>query len=251
MIHRSLFAGLLCFSLSLPTSAQITRDARFEILHSVIADQAAAKIGLPFGNEGVDLSESGDINKEKLDRELKKNGQSIATGKVVTITAVSFSDETIEVEVDGGGKNKQSFLDRVQVGVGMGDKTAPVGREDNTAKARGSKIVLRFVKKVPSDLKADQLRQLLNPVLDFNKSNFMKTGIESLPVEFQEGIRAKEARIGMDRSTVIMAMGRPNNRFYNPGQPNYEQWMYKLRGLRTVFVTFEDNVVVEIKQFDR
>jgi hypothetical protein len=250
MRHRKLSASLVSLCLALPASAQISKDARFEILRTVIADQAAARVALPFGEDGVELSDSGEVNQEKLDRDLRKNGQSIETGKVVTITDIAFDDDRIALELDGGGKNKKSFLDRVQVGVGMGDKTAPVGKEDKTAKAKGSKIVVRFAKKVPPDLKPDQLKDILNPLLDFNKHTFMKTGIDSLPVEFQEAVKVKEARIGMDRSTVLMAIGRPDKKFRDPSKPTYEQWLYYLRGLRARFVTFEDNVVVEIKEFE-
>lgn len=250
MSHRGFWASLFCVCLALPVSAQISRDARYDILRTVIADQAAARIALPFGNDGVEITDSGQLNKEKVERELKKNGQSIEAGKVVTVTDISFDDSSIELELDGGGKNKKSFLDRIQVGVGMGNTTTPVGRDDKTAKAKGSKVVVRFDKKVPADLTPNQLKEILTPILDFNKRNFMKTGIDALPPEFQEAVKAKEARIGMDRSTVIMALGRPDNKFRETknGMPS-EQWLYNLRGLRTLFVTFEDNVVVEIKQY--
>jgi hypothetical protein len=251
MSHRVFWAGIVCIGLSLPVSAQISRDARYDILRTVLADQAAARVGLPFGNDGVELSESGNINEDKLDKDLRKNGQSIESGKVVTVTEIAFADNKIEVELDGGGKNKKSVLDRIQVGVGMGGTTtAPVGRDDKIAKAKGSKIVLRFEKKVPPDLTPDQLRQLLNPILDFNKRSFMKTGIESLPPEFQEAVKAKEAKIGMDRSTVLMALGRPDKKFRETKNGIFnEQWLYYQRGLRALFVTFEDNLVVEIKQY--
>src|SRR5262249_45752216 len=133
---------------------------------------------------------------------------------------------------------------------GVGDRTAPVNRDDKTAKAKGSKVVVRFANKVPADLKPEQLKEILSPLLDFNKHNFMKTGLESLPVEFQEAVKVKEARIGMDRSTVILALGRPDNKFRETKNGIYsEQWLYYQRGLRALFVTFEDNVVVEIKQY--
>jgi hypothetical protein len=250
MIYRFFLAGLVCVCLSVPASAQISRDARYEILRTVIADQAAARIALPFGADGVEISDTGQINKDKLDRDLRKNGQSIEPGKVVTVTDISFDDDKIELELDGGGKNKKSFLDRVQVGVGVGGTTTPVGRDDKTAKAKGSKVVIRFVKKVPTDFTPDLLKEILVPLLDFNKRSFMKTGIDALPPEFQEAVKAKEARIGMDRSTVIMALGRPDNKFRETKNGVYtEQWLYYQRGLRALFVTFEDNVVVEIKQY--
>ncbi len=250
MSYRGFFAAIVCGCISVPLSAQISRDAKYDILRTVIADQASARIGLPFGDDGVELSDSGQINKEKLERDLRKNGQSITAGKVVTVTDISFDDNKIDIELDGGGKNKKSFLDRIQVGVGVGNQTTPVGRDDKTAKAKGSKIIVRFAKKVPADLKPEQLKEILSPLLDFNKHNFMKTGIDALPAEFQEAVKAKEARIGMDRSTVIMALGRPDNKFRETKDGVYtEQWLYNLRGLRTLFVTFEDNVVVQIKQY--
>lgn len=247
MIYRSLFAASLCFCVSLPLGAQIARDAKFEILRTVLAEQAAARIGLPFGNDGIELSESGEVNQEKLQKETKKNGQSIEAGKVVTLTEIAFDDDKIEVELDGGGKNKKGILDRIEVGVGS--QTTPVSRSDPN-KAKGSKIVLRFAKKVPPDLTPAQLKQFLDPVLDFNKQNFLKTGIESLPPEFQEAVKAKEARIGMDRSTVLMAMGRPNQRVREKVDgAEREDWIYYQRGNRVQFVTFEGDVVIKIVQY--
>jgi hypothetical protein len=245
MIYRNFLAILLCVIVAVPLSAQLSQDARFEILRTVIAEQGAARLALPFGNDGVEVSDAGQINKEKLDKDLRKNGQSVTVGKVVTITDLEFNDNRIEVELDGGGKNKKSFLDRIQVGVGTGNTTVPVNRDDDTKKAKGSKIILRFAKKVPSDLTPDQLRQLLDPILDFSSPKIVKTGLESLPVEFQEAVKAKEARIGMDKNTVIMALGRPNQRVR---EKDVEDWIYYGRGNRVTFVKFEENVVVAIQE---
>src|SRR5438093_12832181 len=104
MSRRSLVAGFVCLALSLPVSAQISRDARYDILRTVIADQASARMALPFGADGVEVSDSGQVNKDKLDKDLRKNGQSIETGKVVTVTDVAFDDDKISIELDGGGK---------------------------------------------------------------------------------------------------------------------------------------------------
>ena len=246
MIHRGFLIAILCLGASSPLPAQVSRDAKFEILRTVLADQAASRIGLPFGKDGVELSETGEINKQKLDGDIKKNGQSITVGKVVTLTEISFDDNKIEVELDGGGKNKKGFFEHLEVGVG--NTTRPVG--DDVTKAKGSKIVLRFAKKVPTDLTPDELKHLLDPILDFNKQNFLKTGLESLPLEFQEAVKAKEARIGMDRNTVIMALGRPDKKVREKVEGvETEDWLYYGHGVKTLFVTFEDNVVVRIRQY--
>jgi hypothetical protein len=212
-----------------------------------MADQASARIAMPFGTNGVDVSEAGEVDKQKVEADIKKNGQSIEVGKVVTVTEISFADKQIEIELDGGGKNKKSFLDRLEVGVGT--QTRPVSNDD-PKKAKGSKVVLKFADKIPPDLTPDQLKQLLSPVLDFEKRNFLKTGIDALPPEFQEAVKIKEARIGMDRSTVIMALGRPDKKVREKVDGiESEDWIYFQRGLRAQFVTFENDVVVRIRQY--
>jgi hypothetical protein len=250
MNNRGILVILLTLAMSTPGWAQISRDAKYDILRTVLADTAAARIALPFGSDGVELSEDGQVNKDKLTKDIQKNGQSIEPGKIVTITEISFDGDKVNIELDGGGKNKKSFLDRIQVGVGTDTANAPVTRDDKTAKAKGSKIVVHFAKKVPPDLKPDQLREMLSPVLDFHKQSLMKTGIDSLPPEFQEAVKAKEARVGMDKSTVLMALGRPDQRFRETKNGVFtETWMYVLRGLKRLFVTFENGVVVETKQY--
>jgi hypothetical protein len=247
MIHRGFLASLICLCLSFPLQAQISRDAKFELLRTVLADQAAARIAMPFGADGVEVSENGEVNKEKLDKEIKKNGQSIASGKVVTITDMSFTDNKVELELDGGGKNKRSFIDHIQVGIGSGG--GPV-REDPAKKAKGSKIVLHFAKKVPPDLKPEALKEMLKPVLDFNKQVAIQSPVDALPPEFREAVKAKEAKIGMDRDTVIMALGRPDKKVREKKDGvDVEDWIYFQRGLRAKFITFEDNVVVRIAEY--
>lgn len=246
MTYRILLAGALAIGVCVPVQAQLSRDAKFELLRTVIAEQAASRIAMPFGGKGVELSEAGEVNQQEVGHELAKNGQSIEPGKVVTVTALSFDDDKIEVELDGGGKNKKGFFEHLEVG--MGTQTRPV--KDDSKKAKGSKVVLRFIKKVPQDLTPEKLKTLLDPVLDFDKHNFLKTGLESLPPEFQEAVKVKEARIGMDRSTVLMALGRPDKKVREKVDGvETEDWIYFQRGLRAQFVTFENDVVVRIRQY--
>jgi hypothetical protein len=256
MFQRILPAAILSMALAGALQAQVSQEARFEIVRTVLAEQAAARVGLPFGGEGVEVTDAGVINQQKLDKEIEKNGQSIEIGKIVTLTDIQFSDKSVEIELDGGGKNKRGILERIQVGIGGGGGggiNRPVGSTDEELeKAKGSKITLRFANKISSSLTPDELKQLLSPVLDFNKQNFMKTGVDSLPPEFREAVLAKEARIGMDRNTVLMALGRPNNRVREPQENGvwYEDWIYAQRGFHRLFVTFnEEYIVIRIKEW--
>ncbi len=247
MIKRSIFAVLLMIVSANLVFSQVSQKNKFEILGTVIAETAASKISMPFGDNGVTLSERGEVDQAKLRKELGEEGRSVEEGQVVAVTAISFDNDRIEIELDGGGKNKKSFLDRLEVGVGGG--TRPI-RQNDTAQAKGSRIVLRFEDKAPADLTSDRLKELLSPVLDFNKRNFMDTGIDSLPEEMQEAVLAKEARIGMDKSTVLMALGRPDKKVYETVDGiQREDWIYFNRGLKADFITFEDGIVMRIKRY--
>jgi hypothetical protein len=255
MTYRNLVVAMFCLLIADPLRAQVSQQARFEIQRTVLAEKVAARIAMPFGGDGIELTDSGTINEKKRAEQIEENGQSIETGKIVTITQISFDSKSIEIELDGGGKNKKSFLEHIQVGMGGGGGSVgrPVGNTDEELKkAKGSKIVLKFAGKVPSDLTPEQLRQLLSVALDFNKQNFMKTGVDALPAEFREAVLAKEARIGMDRNTVLMAMGSPDQRVREKDSTgaNNEDWIYYGRGVRTTFVKFnEDNVVISVREF--
>ena len=243
MQARLILVTFLVLAVGSWAEAQVARVNRFEILGTLVADNAGARIAMPFGDEGLRLSQNGEIDEERLFGELRKEGSSIVVGQVVTITAIEFDDDQIVVELDGGGKNKRSFFDRLEIGIG--GATRPVS--DSTTNAKGSKIVLRFDDKAPDNLSPDGLKAYLGPVLDFEKQNFMDSGIESLPEEFQEAVAAKEAKIGMDRSTVLMAKGRPDDKVWETVDgAEREDWIYHKRGLGADFITFEGDIVVRV-----
>src|SRR5215471_18650955 len=211
MIQRGFGLAILCLSLPLAGMAQASQSAQSEIVRKLIAEEAAARVDLPFGGDGIEVSDSGVINQNDLKKQIQKNGRSVETGRVVALTKIEFGDKSIDVELDGGGKDKKSFMDHIQVGIGGAPlgTSQPQQQPSNVKKANGSKITLTFAKKVPADLTSDQLVQLLSPVLDFTKRNLTSTGIELLPQEFKEAVLAKEALPGMDQDTVILALGRP------------------------------------------
>ena len=225
--------------------AQVSRINRLEILGTLIADNAAARIAMPFGGEGVRLSQTGEIDEDSLLVELREEGRSISVGQVVAITAINFDDDKVEVELDGGGESQRGIFDRLQIGIG-GVNPVAAPREEIT----GSKIVLRFEEKAPASLTTDQLKVLLAPVLDFEKQNFMDAGIEALPEAFQEAVVANEAKIGMDRSTVLMAKGRPDDKVWETVNGiEREDWIYYKRGLGADFITFEGDLVIRIVRY--
>jgi len=248
MRTKAKFLPFLILGLALPAYAQFSQNTRYAILGSLVAAEGAARIPMPLGKSGVELSSNGVISRDKLQKELAENSQAILPGKVVTITAIEFHDKSIEFEIDGGGTKKKSILSNIQVSVGgasTGDQ-----KKETTPDAKGSKITLMFQNKLPKDMAPEEIKDLLSPVLDFSKQSINKTGIEALPEEYQEAVKAKEARVGMDANTVLLALGQPNdrNREKNAEGVEQEDWIYKGRGRRTTFVTFEKDVVVSVRE---
>jgi hypothetical protein len=248
MLSRGKLLTVLLLGASVSARAQLSEPARFSIIGSLIATEGAARIPMPLGKNGVELSENGLIARDKLQKELSSNGSAIAVGRVVSITAIEFSDKEIEFEINHGGTKKKGILSRIQIGVG-GASTSQ--QQQSEPEPIGSRIVLKFAQKISSNLSAETLKDLLNPVLDFSKQSTVRAGIEALPPEFQDAVAAKEARIGMDANTVLLALGAPNRRVRDKNEKGVDQeaWIYTPRsGRKQTFVTFEKDVVVRVEQ---
>jgi hypothetical protein len=239
-------AALLCVS---PAYAQLSQNARFSILGEMIATEGAARIPMPLGKNGVEVSDLGLVDRTKLQKELSSNGSAIAAGKVVRITAIEFGDKEIEFEIDGGGTTKKGILSRIQIGVGGGGNSQQ--QQQPERQATGSKVILKFTGKIPPDTTPEKLKDLLNPILDFTKQTMVRAGVEALPPEFKDAVIAKEARVGMDSSTVLLALGQPNRRITEKNAEGIEQedWVYIGRGARQTLVTFEKGIVVSVREY--
>src|SRR6187455_1102780 len=140
---------LIALSLGMPviSLAQASNTSRSEIIRRLLAEEATARIDLPFGGEGVQITDHGQIDEPKLNKQIQKNGRSIPAGRIVRVTNVEFGTKSIDVELDHGGKEKKKFSDHIQVSAGGASTPAP--QTSNTPKAIGSKVTLVFSSKVP------------------------------------------------------------------------------------------------------
>ena len=251
MRPRVVSSVILALAFVSASYAQLSQDARFSILGQMIATESAARIPLPLGKTGVEVSDLGLVDRTKLQKELSSNGSAVPVGKVVIITAIEFSDDEIQFELDGGGTTKKGILSRIQIGVGGGGGNTQQQQQQPERQAKGSKITLKFTGKIPQDTTTEKLKDLLNPVLDFTKQTLARAGVDALPPEFKDAVLAKEARVGMDGNTVLLALGQPNKRHTEKNSEGIEQedWIYIGRGTRQTFVTFEKGIVVAVKQY--
>src|SRR4051794_9604970 len=118
MTRRAIAIAVLGLVVPALVFGQASPASRTEIIRKLLSEESSVRIDLPFGGDGVELSDAGTINGDKLRKEIQKNGTSIPAGRIVQITDFEFSAKSIDVELDGGGKAKKNLGGHVQVSVG-------------------------------------------------------------------------------------------------------------------------------------
>ena len=235
----------------------LKETSKLALIRYVSGEFAKALKPLPAGKEGFTTYVGKPVNQELLDRAVATHGAAVNTGDAAQITRLEFHDHTIAVDVNGGGKGKHSWRDRVHFEVGAPFPTSQVTQEqDQTGPpgvrpGMGSTIFLEFGKQVP-DLTADELKQLLSPFLNFAKERSAAVQwVDTLPPEMKKAIQERRPVLGMDREEVVAAIGKPEHKIRerdNEGN-DIEDWIYGQPPSKTVFVRFVGDHVTSIKQF--
>ena len=239
--------GLFMAALLVPLrgSDKLTFDERVELVRSLTSEYATAKAFLPRSKKPLEFESTGAYDKKKWDAIAKEMGPAARTGEQVQITKVTLEDDRILLEINGGLKSGRHWYDRVQVGGGMG--TAPVSNGGHPT--AGTVIELLYHKPLANLTSAD-VKKSLTPLFDFEKHSATQLYAETLPPTVQKAIADKRVLEGMDREQVLMAVGRPEHksRETNKDGLEIEDWVYGTPPGKIVFVTFNGNKVIKVKE---
>jgi len=239
-----------------PKKATLQPDSKLELIRYVSGEFAKATKALPAGKEGFLQYVEKPLNQELLDRAVATHGAAVHAGEQVQITKLDFRDHTIIVDVNGGGRGKKRFMDRVHIemggvptmrGSGEAQQTGPPGLQPGA----GSTLFLEFNKTIP-DLTPDELKKMLAPFLDFNRQRSASVlWIDTLPTDIRKAIQERVAKVGMDREMVVAAIGKPGHKVRERDTEgnDIEDWIYGTPPDRTLFVRFTGDKVTSIKQF--
>lgn len=245
---RTFFVMLIALTL-LPVSlwGKISETERAEIIREMMAEHGTAKLLIPRSKKALDLREDGTYDEDDWSDALDKFGPAARVGDMVEITKVEFKGSRLIIELNHGLKGGRKWWHRVQVS-GTRNQGTSLGSTASVYAPGGTKIALLYDEDIPS-MKADDLRALLKPVLDFEQRSAAELYIEKLPEEFQVAIKEKTVVEGMDRDMVLLAKDRPDRKVRDVKDGiETEDWIYGVPPGDVTFVTFEDGTVINIKE---
>jgi hypothetical protein len=224
---------------------KLSFDERMEIERGLNAEFATARVIVPRAKRPLVIHSDGKYDKDAWEKTLHENGPAARLGDELQITRVQIESDKIVFEINGGGKQGH-WYDHVEVG--MGGSTSPISTKQNGQPMNGSKLALVFPGNVPP-LKSAEIRQMLAPVLDFQKHSASEQYVDRLPEPVKKAIKEQRAIQGMDKDQVLLALGKPHNksRETNREGDEIENWIYGDPPGKIVFVKFNEGKVVEVQ----
>jgi hypothetical protein len=247
---RSLTGAVLTLALaglpvSLRSADKLSYDERVELMRGLSFEYATVKQFLPRSKKPLEYDSSGNFDKKKWEEMGKEMGPAARLGDLVQLTKVSLEDDKIVLEINGGLKSGKHWYDRVQIG--MGQQTSPVSNGE-IRPTTGTNLEILFHKPL-TNLKSADVKKILLPIFDFEKRSATEVYADSLPAPIKKAIAEKRVMEGMDREQVLLAAGRPVHKSRETVEGlEVEDWVYGTPPGKIVFVTFNGNKVIKVKE---
>lgn len=226
---------------------RITKQTRYQIIRDFETQLVYSRTSFPMGTKGLTLKD-GVItpNGEELRQTLALWGPSIKPGDPSRISYVQIKSDHIHLEINGGPIRRRKWYQHIEISGANGPPItgAPDERQDNP---HGSCVDLYFDKYVP-EMTAQQLRDLLYPVLDFSAHNAEQAYLDTVPPKVKQAILAHYVLVGMNQEMVLHAKGKPPKKVRErDGETEYEEWIYGEPPQDVDFVRFVGDEVVRVE----
>jgi hypothetical protein len=244
-------AACLLLSAVLPPAARsqkLSEDDRVEILRGILSEYATVKAYLPRSKRPLPFFATGEWDKQAWAQIGQQLGPAARVGDQVQITHIDIDEDKIILEINNGMKGpKGGWKNHVQIG--MGPTMSPINQQQNSNAPSGTSIALIFSGPVP-ELKADEIKKIMAPVLDFDKDSATDNYVEKLPAPVQAAVKSHKVLVGMDRDEVLLAVGRPRHKERNVSNDGTEteDWIYGDPPGKITFVTFTGSKVTAVKE---
>ena len=225
----------------------ITALGRQQLITSLAAEQGFAMRPLPLGMPGLMLHANGTLKYGGGDYydSLVKKGLSAKAGDRIMITDFRIEKDRIIFDFNGGPQKKHSILRHISIGASP-SYTNPVVQDDGQ-EPTGTRLTLIFDKFVPN-IDGDQVRALIQPVIDFRLKSPIEAYTDTLPPKLKAAILDHQALVGMNRKMVTYALGQPEQKVRErEGNMPYEEWIYGATPKPIQFVRFNGDRVIRIE----
>ncbi len=226
---------------------RISRQTRLEIIRDFETQLVYARTAFPMGTKGLHLREGVVTpNGTELQQALTIWGPAVKPGDPAHISYVQIKDDHIHFEINGGPVHRRKWYQHIQVsGSNGGAMQAP--QDNPQANPHGSFVDVSFNKYVP-EMSAQQLRDLLSPVLDFHARNKEQAYLDTVPPKAKEAIQAHRVLVGMNEEMVIHSRGKPPKKVRErEGETEYEEWIYGEPPADVDFVRIVADEVVRVE----
>ncbi len=230
-----------------PNVPRMSKETRYNIIRDFETQLVYSRTVFPMGSKGLMLKDGAITpNGEQLRQQLALYGPSVKPGDPVHISFVQIKDNRIHFDINGGPVRHKKWYQRVQVYGTAGTPVNPQSDEE-IQNPHGSYLDIYFDKYVP-EMTAQQLRDLLYPVLDFTAHNKEEAYLETVPPIVKQAILAHRVLVGMNSEMVIHAMGKPPKKDREKdGDVEYEEWIYGQMPGDVNFVRFVGDEVVRVE----
>jgi hypothetical protein len=228
-----------------PRQPEMTSQTRMELIRAFNAELVYSRTTFPIGSKGLALKD-GKIspNGKDMDQLLALWGPAIKPGDQMMITAVHVEKNRIHFEINGGPIKKKKWYQHIQLDVGGAGVQAP---DDPHANLHGSFVNLVFDGYVP-EVSAQQLKEILRPVFDFDAKSAVEAYLETVPPKVKEAIQNHAVLVGMNREMVTYSLGRPPHKTREKdGDVDYEEWIYGEPPKDVQFVRLVGDEVVRVE----
>lgn len=235
-----------------PQPTQLQPTSRLLLVRDVSGEMAKVVLALPGGKKGFKIAVGKPVSTQTLRDALRLQGQAAGPGDLVQITSIDVRSNEILIDINGGPKKHFHIRDHLTIGAGSGGPADAPPPPTHPNEGLGATLILDYGRPVP-DMSPDQLKHDLSAMLDFSNQHSASTSwIDTLPPQFQEGIKEHHAVLGMNRETLMAAMGRPDKkvRERDDNGVETEDWIYGVPPDKTTFVTLGGDTVIRIQEFN-
>src|SRR5438270_7802710 len=181
---------------------KMSKQTRYEIIRDFETQIVYARAAFPMGAKGLQLKNGVTIpNGQELQQALALWGPAVKAGDPAHISYVQIKDNHIHFDINGGPVRRKKWYQHIEIS-GNGGTSVPLSPTDSQPNPHGTYLDIYFDKYVP-EMSAQQLRDLLYPVLDFTAHNKEEAYLDTVPPKVKDAIKAHQVLVGMDSEMVI------------------------------------------------